>query len=326
MAKPRVFVSSTYYDLKSLRTELDHFIRDQGYDPILFERGQIAYGKDAPPEEYCHKEIENCDVLISIIGGKIGSQSNRGNYSISQVELKTALDNNKQVYIFIERDVFNEYRTYSANRDTLVNWQSVDDKKIFEFIADVYSLPANNAVMPFETSQEIVSLLKEQWAGLFQRLLMDASNQPSFALVQQLRQALELSRKLAENLAAEKIEGSSIVQDVLLTTHPIFEAIRSRMGIPYRVFFTSKGELDAWLGARTFKVEDVFVFDEEYFEWENQTLNKGKQIGTVQVLKSLFDDDGQLKSIRVGQWQDDWVKYSVRVKVTKPAVEDDIPF
>lgn len=222
--------------------------------------------------------------------------------------------------------MFNEYRTYNANREADVNWQSVDDRKIFELISDMYALPANNAVMPFETSQEIISLLKEQWAGLFQRLLMDASNQPSLALVQQLRQSLELSRKLAEGLAAHKTEGEGIVQDVLLTTHPIFDAIKSRMSIPYRVFFTTKQELDAWLNARSFKIEDDLVFDTDYFEWENFSINKGKQIGTVQVWKALFDEDGQLRPIRVGQWRDEWVKYSVRVKKAVQAVDDDIPF
>lgn len=221
--------------------------------------------------------------------------------------------------------MFNEYRTYSANRESDVNWQSVDDRKVFEFISEVYALPSNNAVMPFDTSHEIVSLLKEQWAGLFQRLLIDSSNQPSYTLVRELRQSLELSRKLADGLITERTEGGSIVQDVLLTTHPIFDAIRTRMSVPYRVFFTSKTELDAWLGARTFKIEETLVFDDEYFEWENYTLNRGKQIGTVQVWKHLFDEDGQLKTVRAGQWQDEWVKYSIRVK-SNAADPDDIPF
>jgi hypothetical protein len=329
LARPRVFISSTYYDLKTLRTDLEHFVREQGYEPVLFERGQVSYGKDSSPEEYCHKEIEHCDILVSIIGGKIGSTSQRGHYSISQIELKTALEHNKQVYIFVERDVYNEYRTYSANRDKDVDWQSVNDKLIFEFIAEVYSLPANNAVMAFETSHDIVALLREQWAGLFQRLLMESSNQSSYTLMRELKLTLDTSRKLAEVLAAERHEGDRVVQDLLLTSHPIFGSIREKMSIPYRVFFTSKQELDSWLGARTFKIDDSWSVDDQFYQWENDTLSRGKSIGTVQVLKDLFDADGGLKTVRSDQWDNSWVQYTVTKKKPTsgfPDLDDDVPF
>ncbi len=117
---------------------------------MLFERGQVAYGSESPLEEYCHREIENCDILVSIIGGKIGTNSTRGHYSISQAELNTATESGKQVYIFIERDVYNEYRTYSHNREAQVNLQSVNDKRIFEYITEIYDLPYSNAVMAFD--------------------------------------------------------------------------------------------------------------------------------------------------------------------------------
>ncbi|WP_413716016.1 DUF4062 domain-containing protein [Sphingobium sp. B8D3B] len=75
MARPRVFVSSTYFDLKSVRADLEHFIRERGFDPVLHERGSIPYGNAEALERYCYKEIETCDILISIIGGRFGSQS-----------------------------------------------------------------------------------------------------------------------------------------------------------------------------------------------------------------------------------------------------------
>ena len=64
MAKPRVFISSTYYDLKSIRADLERFIRDQGYEPVMHERGHIPYGKEDKPEEYAYREIDYCDIII----------------------------------------------------------------------------------------------------------------------------------------------------------------------------------------------------------------------------------------------------------------------
>lgn len=44
MAKPRIFISSTFYDLKQIRTDLDNFIKGMGYDVVRNEQGNIPYG------------------------------------------------------------------------------------------------------------------------------------------------------------------------------------------------------------------------------------------------------------------------------------------
>jgi hypothetical protein len=42
MARPRIFISSTYYDLKYIRASLDLFIESLGFEPVLSEKGDIA--------------------------------------------------------------------------------------------------------------------------------------------------------------------------------------------------------------------------------------------------------------------------------------------
>lgn len=34
MAKPRIFISSTFYDLRQVRSDLDTFIENIGYEPL----------------------------------------------------------------------------------------------------------------------------------------------------------------------------------------------------------------------------------------------------------------------------------------------------
>lgn len=97
MAKPRIFISSTFYDLRQVRIDLDRFIKDLGYEPVLNELGNIPYGKDDKLEEYCYKEISNIDILVSLIGGRFGSESQHKDHSISQMEFRTAIELNKQV-------------------------------------------------------------------------------------------------------------------------------------------------------------------------------------------------------------------------------------
>ena len=186
MAKPRIFVSSTYYDLKFVRSDLERFIREGGFEPVMFERGHIAYGSQKPLEEYCYKEIELCDVLICLVGGKFGTEAKEGIHSITQKELRTAIELSKQIYIFIEKAVLAEFQTYQRNKDSKINSAAVDDVRIYKFLDEVYALPIGNPVFPFENPADITTVLKEQWAGLFQRLLVESARQKEVRLVSDL--------------------------------------------------------------------------------------------------------------------------------------------
>ncbi len=156
MARQRVFVSSTFYDLKQVRTDLQAFISQMGYDAVLHERSNVPYGNAARLEDYCYREVNLVEVLISIIGGRYGSSSSNPEYSISQQEFKTAYSLGIQVYIFVEAGVWAEYRTYLKNKN-VSGFQSahVDNLKIYSFLEEVEALPLNNAIAPFETAADI---------------------------------------------------------------------------------------------------------------------------------------------------------------------------
>ena len=59
MAKPRVFISSTFYDLRQIRADIDQFLRGLGYDAIRNEEGSIPYGKEDRLEDYCIQEVRH---------------------------------------------------------------------------------------------------------------------------------------------------------------------------------------------------------------------------------------------------------------------------
>jgi hypothetical protein len=84
MARPRVFISSTFYDLKEVRSKLKLFIKNMGFEAVRYEKGAIPYGSKEKLEEYCYREIQNVQILISIIGGRFGSPSDHQPYSVSQ--------------------------------------------------------------------------------------------------------------------------------------------------------------------------------------------------------------------------------------------------
>ena len=50
MARPRIFISSTFYDLRQVRSDMERSIRELGYEPVRHETEAIPYSNDEPPE------------------------------------------------------------------------------------------------------------------------------------------------------------------------------------------------------------------------------------------------------------------------------------
>lgn len=80
MAAPRVFISSTYYDLKHVRNDIGDFIRSLGYTPVIHDRGGVAYTQTDTIENSCYSELTTCDIVICIIGNHFGTQASTGDF------------------------------------------------------------------------------------------------------------------------------------------------------------------------------------------------------------------------------------------------------
>lgn len=189
MARPRIFVSSTYYDLKHIRSSLEIFIESLGYDPILFERGDVAFLPDDALDESCYREVAAADIYVMVIGGRYGSEISSGDGkptkaffdrydSITKKEFMSAYESDVPIFILIDNSVYSEYRTYLKNRDNKeIRYAHVDSVNIFILLEDILSRKRNNPIFGFERSRDIEAWLREQWSGLFRELLKSRSQQ-----------------------------------------------------------------------------------------------------------------------------------------------------
>ena len=193
MPKPRIFISSTFYDLKHIRASLELFVEQLGYEPVLSEKGSIAYDPDLPLDESCYREVRSTDVFVLIVGGRYGSEvsteksDERRKFferyeSITKREYEAAADRDIPTYILVEKSVFAEYDTFKNNRENEnIRYAHVDSVNVFHFLDYILARPRNNPVYEFDRHTDIQTWLREQWAGLFRDLLARRSESKQLA-------------------------------------------------------------------------------------------------------------------------------------------------
>lgn len=331
MAKPRVFISSTFYDLKYVRADIERFVREMGYDPVLNERGSISYGNEERLEEYCYKEVELTDILVAIVGGRYGSASHNSQYSITQMEIKTALKQGKQVYIFIEKSVYSEFHTYLNNKDVdTIRYRYVDNIKVYKFIEELENLPQNNPISTFEHSNEIISFLKEQWSGLFQRFLQQQSRFSENKTLEHINATAKTLNQLVSFLTEERKNSDYAIKEILLTNHPVFIKLKNITNTPYPLFFRNKSDLEAWLEARGYfrKEFDPFTDDNDDESYLIYTKDKKNLTQCIKISKGLFDDGDRLVIYTAGDWNEEWVQREDidKQQLTIDLDDPDLPF
>lgn len=188
MARPKVFVSSTYYDLKHVRASLEVFIDSLGFDAVLFEKGDIAFHPDTALDESCYREAQSADIFVLIVGGRYGSAAsvqdatdlrNPELYdSITRKEFESAQEADVPTFVLVEGAVHAEYQTFLKNRgNDTVKYAHVDSNNVFILIESIFEKSRNNPVFAFDRATDITTWLREQWAGLFRELLRTRSQQ-----------------------------------------------------------------------------------------------------------------------------------------------------
>lgn len=230
MSKLKVFVSSTCYDLSSVRSGLKRFIEEElGYEAVLSDQQDILYDPRIHTHTACIEEVKNSDLMILIIGSRFGGQATeealdridfeglkekypdieeierQGKISITQLEVLEAMRQAIPIFTFVVDKVYQDHLYYTKFKNTGDFIRNADfpniEKKgtavyIFGFIDFMRRRKNNNALFTldsFESVNDLKTQLKKQWSGYFQRLLSEQrSRQPS---QEQHRQTLILPRQ-----------------------------------------------------------------------------------------------------------------------------------
>lgn len=91
--RPRVFISSTIYDFRDLRSSLKYWLEEQGYEVCLSEEDDFPVESGSNSYENCISVIDSCDYFILLIGSRVGGLYDAENYiSITQAEYRHAYE------------------------------------------------------------------------------------------------------------------------------------------------------------------------------------------------------------------------------------------
>lgn len=181
--KPRIFISSTFYDLKYIREDLSNFVSSYNYEPILFEDGDIGYTPGKPLDKSCYETMKNSDMVILIVGGEYGSPAGGESkddfneyISVTRNEFRTAVTSGVPVFAMIDRKVMAEFRVYEANIDAIekkrqtINFAATKNINVFRFIKEIRSI-VNIPIQEFDRAEEIKQFISKQWADMFKSYL-----------------------------------------------------------------------------------------------------------------------------------------------------------
>jgi Domain of unknown function (DUF4062) len=306
MALPRIFVSSTFYDLRFVRADLAILEEHIGVEVVRFETGAVPYHTAETLPEACCKEIDNCHILVSVIGGRYGSvvaqpsesadgRSSNRSISISRLEVERAVKSGLLLFAFVEADVYALHPTYLNNRSMAnkIVWPSVDDIRVFEFIEYIHNLPGRNPIFPFRTPREIQDMLRVQLAGLFCDLLQREKLDKYSSHLDQVIASAERLQNLQLLLSAREAEAERRIRETALPDDEIYGQLQAVLGLDFRIFFKNREELKRLLSAHGFGEVDRELREE--FRRERYYYYREKPRLFIGILKSCFSDpDGNV--------------------------------
>lgn len=309
--EPRVFISSTFYDLKYVREEIGSFVSRYGFQPLRSEVGDIGYEHGKDLDESCYKAMRHSDLAILIIGGRYGSPTSIDKekvdefdeyISVTRQEFNTAVSSNIPIFIFVEEGVLAEYRLYQKNKEkfkvaaNLVSFVSVDHINVLRFIDSIYNL-STYAVTPFKTVDDIKTNLTKQWADMFWKYLRELKNgaQKEYLTpaVNDIYCTIQSMQKMVQKIG-ESIIGNETQEYESVVNEQMIEMAANRIADTYSFVSSLEDEKSIEEYLYFFIEQLIKVFDDGYIDYSFSSNTKDIEV----FLSSFEHDDVVLVEVR----------------------------
>jgi hypothetical protein len=125
-SKPKIYISSTIYDFRDLRSALKYWLEGLGYEVMLSEFNDFTKPLDENSYTACLRAVEQANYFILLIGARVGGfYATPQKVSITRMEYRTAyellLSKKIKLVTFVREDLWNVREDRNALRDFLIN-------------------------------------------------------------------------------------------------------------------------------------------------------------------------------------------------------------
>tara|TARA_R110000868_G_scaffold37022_1_gene130966 strand:+ start:3715 stop:4824 length:1110 start_codon:yes stop_codon:yes gene_type:complete len=163
MAKPRIFLSSTCYDLGDARSSLTEFFEGLGFEVLNSQNNSFGVLPKAHSHDACIAMMKNADYVILIIGGRRGGTYVGSEQSITNEEIRAAQKLERPIFAFLDKKVDALRQVYRKN-PTANFAPAVNDVRVFDFIDFVASGHEDNWLHLFDDVTDIQEGMLAQFA------------------------------------------------------------------------------------------------------------------------------------------------------------------
>ena len=144
MAKPTVFVSSTVHDLRDMRSAIQYWLEELGYDVLLNEAPNFPVAADLNSYDACIETVKKADYCIVLIGSRAGGWYDKDKgITITRAEYQAAYEQlcangRPHILVFVREDVWTlfQVRHKTGGGDLAPVMDEKDAQPVFDFIEE----------------------------------------------------------------------------------------------------------------------------------------------------------------------------------------------
>jgi hypothetical protein len=178
----------------------------------------------------------------------------------------------------------------------------------------------NNTISQFDSADDIVGFLKEQFAGLFQRLLQEQTRASEFKLIEKINSTSKTLDQLVNYLSEERKQSDSTINSILLINHPAFLQLQEILELEFPIIFTNFNELTKLLVYNHYK--RIRSEDKTYYLFHySQEFVKADE--TIYIHRDLFDNNHKIKIYSSANWES---SYIIKLENSSSEDGDEMPF
>ena len=141
MKKPRVFLSSTIYDFKDLRSAIKYFLEENNFEVVTSENVDFQNSNKNNSYEACLDAITTCDYYILLIGARVGgiytykkAFGRTEKITITRAEYRRAYELFKKGQIklinFVRKEIFDVREDRKGLEQVLLNLKLQEEEKL----------------------------------------------------------------------------------------------------------------------------------------------------------------------------------------------------